>query len=61
MFPRTRVTQYVAGGGAMPGGAHGSAEMPVWGPIFLSLDPSDRMALIRIDNLVQYLESVQAK
>jgi mono/diheme cytochrome c family protein len=60
-FPRARVTQFVAGGGTMPSGAHGSTEMPVWGPIFLSLDPSDRMTIIRIENLVQYLESLQVK
>lgn len=60
-FPRARVTQFVGGGGTTPGGAHGSPEMPVWGPIFLSLDPSDRMTVVRIENVVQYLESIQAK
>lgn len=61
-FPRERVVQYIAGGGTTPRGAHGSPEMPVWGPIFRALDPSDeRLVLIRIENVVQYLESVQAQ
>ena len=61
-FPRARVVQFIAGGGTTLRGAHGSNEMPVWGPIFRALDPSDeRMALIRIENVVQYLESIQGK
>jgi mono/diheme cytochrome c family protein len=61
-FPRGRVVQFVAGGGTTLRGAHGSTEMPVWGPIFTVLDPSDeRWALIRIENIVQYLESIQVK
>jgi hypothetical protein len=35
--------------------------MPVWGPIFMALDPSDRMTVIRIENVVQYLETIQIK
>jgi mono/diheme cytochrome c family protein len=59
-FPRGRVVQFIAGGGTTLRGAHGSNEMPVWGPIFRALDPSDeRLVLIRIDNIVQYLESIQ--
>jgi mono/diheme cytochrome c family protein len=59
-FPRARVVQFIAGGGETPRGAHGSNEMPVWGPIFRALDPSDeRLVLIRIENVVQYLESIQ--
>ena len=61
-FPRGRVVQFIAGGGTTLSGAHGSGEMPVWGPIFFALDPSDeRMALIRVENTVQYLESIQVK
>ena len=61
-FPQERVVQFVASGGTMPGGSHGSNEMPIWGPIFRALDPSDdRMVLVRIENIVRYLESIQAK
>jgi hypothetical protein len=41
--------------------AHGSADMPVWGPIFQVLDPQDRMNRIRIENVVAFLESIQSK
>ena len=61
VFPRDRVFAFIANGGTMPSGVHGSNEMPIWGPIFVSLDPSDRRAVMRIENVVQYLESIQAK
>jgi hypothetical protein len=36
--------------------------MPVWGPIFKALDPNDeRLVLVRLDNIVRYLESIQVK
>jgi len=42
--------------------AHGSAEMPVWGPLFQSLDKfHDTAVQQRISNLVGYIESMQAK
>jgi mono/diheme cytochrome c family protein len=55
---------YVAGVlkfGSGPG-AHGSAEMPVWGPLFQSLDKfHDTAVQQRISNLVGYIETLQAK
>jgi hypothetical protein len=33
--------------------------MPVWGTIFRGLDSNDQMTAIRIENLVQYLASLQ--
>jgi mono/diheme cytochrome c family protein len=42
--------------------AHGSADMPVWGPIFQYLDNYDENAVRqRIKNLFDYLESIQEK
>lgn len=42
--------------------AHGSADMPVWGPLFLSLDKyHDSAVQQRISNLVTYIEGIQAK
>lgn len=47
--------------GAGPG-AHGSADMPVWGPLFKSLDKFNGSAVqLRISNLVDYIETLQAK
>jgi len=59
-FPRDRVTRYVADGDPLIP-AHGSKEMPVWGPNFVALAPgsfkpvSDRLAAV-----VAYVESIQA-
>ena len=42
--------------------AHGSADMPVWGPIFQYVDNYDENAVRqRIKNLCDYLESIQEK
>jgi len=60
LFPRAQLTAFVANGDPLVA-AHGSRAMPVWGPIFRALDPSDTRATIRIDNLVAYLESLQQK
>ena len=35
--------------------------MPVWGPIFKGLDNRDEVNAARIENLVKYLESIQAR
>lgn len=59
-FPKAQVTAFVADAQPMIP-AHGSSEMPVWGPIFRALDSSDTRARVRIENLVSYLESIQVK
>src|SRR4051812_33522537 len=59
-FPRERVQAFVAHG-RTDAPAHGTPDMPVWGPIFQVLDPSDRVAQARIDNVVAYIQSIQAK
>lgn len=42
--------------------SHGSADMPVWGPLLQSLDKyQDAVVQQRISNLVTYVESLQAK
>ena len=42
--------------------AHGSETMPVWGPIFRSISSSDnKVAELRIYNLVEYVKSIQEK
>ena len=42
--------------------AHGSSDMPVWGPLFQSLDKyHDAIVQQRIANVVKYVESLQAK
>lgn len=61
IFPKRRVETFVTNGGPNPTPAHGTAEMPVWGPTFRGLDPSDSRVKVRIANLVAYIESIQAK
>jgi mono/diheme cytochrome c family protein len=58
-FPRAHVEEYVTHGGAVA--AHGTAEMPVWGPVFRGLDVSDTLATVRIGNVVTYIESLQKR
>ena len=58
-FPKARVEALVTGEGDPPAVAHGSKEMPVWGPIFQALSPGDTMNRIRIANIADHLESMQ--
>lgn len=59
-FPREQVERYVKGEdlGTV---AHGSREMPVWGPIFHGLDPRDTVNRVRIANLIEFIESMQTR
>jgi len=42
--------------------AHGSAQMPVWGPILAQLDRSNAQEQqLRISNLSRYIESMQQR
>jgi mono/diheme cytochrome c family protein len=59
-FPEEYVTQLLHFG---PGFlSHGSSEMPVWGPIFRDFENYNEAAVRkRIQNLCDYLESIQEK
>ncbi len=39
--------------------AHGTPDMPVWGPLFQKQDRDDNQTALRISNLNAYLESLQ--
>lgn len=41
--------------------AHGSPDMPIWGPVFRALSPDEGIRKLRVLNLVKYIESLQAK
>ena len=58
-FPEGDVFQVIKWGGGIVG--HGSKEMPVWGTAFRTLDHDEAEVNLRINNLIQYLESVQQK
>jgi hypothetical protein len=57
VFPAARVEAFVTSGNESP--AHGTREMPVWGPIFRGLDPSDTLTKVRINNVVTHVQSLQ--
>jgi mono/diheme cytochrome c family protein len=60
VFPRDRIRDSITfGPGASLHGSHGTADMPVWGIVFRGLDQNDTMTAIRIENLVNYLASLQ--
>jgi mono/diheme cytochrome c family protein len=59
IFPKARVEDFVTNGGVALSPAHGTAEMPVWGPTFRSLDQSDTRVKVRIANIVEYVEWIQ--
>ncbi len=41
--------------------AHGSSDMPIWGPIFRQLHGGDEGAKLRVFNLMKYVEDIQTK
>jgi mono/diheme cytochrome c family protein len=57
-YPRDRVRAYITGSGR-PIAAHGASDMPVWGPAFRALEASDTRAHVRIDGIVDHIESLQ--
>ncbi|HVH26118.1 MAG TPA: c-type cytochrome [Vicinamibacterales bacterium] len=59
-FPLERVRAFVTHG-RTDAPSHGSPDMPIWGPIFQVLDPSDAIARMRINNVVDYIQSIQSK
>ena len=58
-FPASTVATIIRGGTTIA--AHGSVEMPVWGPIFYALDPSDAHVRARIAALVSHIATIQQK
>lgn len=57
-FPSAKVTHILEGADEIS--AHGSSEMPLWGPVFHSLTPgNDAVVKLRIANVTKYLESLQ--
>lgn len=56
-FPRERVVSSLMGEGRTVA-AHGTTEMPIWGPLFRVFE-SDARVRVRVENLVSYLETLQ--
>ena len=59
-YPDAHVAQVIKGD--LMTAAHGSKEMPVWGPVFLYLEQHDPgMAQLRMRNLTRYIGGMQQK
>jgi len=59
-FPDAYVSSVLKNGVKMD--AHGTPEMPIWGPLFLALDSSFQSETNqRIASLITYLKSIQRK
>lgn len=59
VFPSPRVRAIIAGADLVL--AHGSREMPIWGPIFHQIEQDQDLGNVRLQNLVIYIESIQRK
>ncbi len=59
-FPAERVKETIAGDGKLIA-AHGSKEMPVWGPTFHEIEFDQDLGNVRLENVTRYLESIQRK
>jgi mono/diheme cytochrome c family protein len=59
MFPTARVRRIIAGD--EDHAAHGSREMPVWGPIFHQIENDQDLGYVRLQNVTEYLISIQQK
>ena len=58
-FPSERVRRTILGDYVLM--SHGSREMPVWGPIFHQVEADQDFGNVRVQYLVEYLESIQKK
>lgn len=59
-FPRDLVEKVILGEDPVAI-AHGSREMPIWGPIFGQIEWDQDLRVVRVRNLSDYLESIQQK
>jgi mono/diheme cytochrome c family protein len=57
-FPVDRIRRIITGDHVIA--SHGSREMPIWGPIFHQIEADIDRGNVRLDNLIKYLESIQA-
>jgi mono/diheme cytochrome c family protein len=57
-FSRAALGAFILGRNRPPA-AHGTSEMPVWGPLFRELNTSGTRVDVRLERLLDYLESIQ--
>ena len=59
-FPGARIERIISGEEELPSG-HGTREMPIWGPAFSQIDRDQDLSRVRLHNLAEYIEKMQAK
>lgn len=59
VFSTERVRKIISGNQVVI--AHGSPDMPVWGPIFHQVEEDRDYGEIRLQNVTEYLQSLQTK
>ncbi len=59
-FSAREVEDQITGSDRMAG-AHGTREMPMWGPAFRAANSNPDVAKLAITNLVKHVESIQVK
>lgn len=59
IFPEIHVMNFISGEEAIA--AHGSRDMPMWGPLFHTLEPNnDAVTKVRVRVLTEYIKTLQA-
>jgi mono/diheme cytochrome c family protein len=58
-FPAAHVHSIIAGDQVRA--SHGSPEMPVWGPIFHQIENDQDLGYVRLENVTEYLNTIQQK
>jgi len=59
-FPSIQVAKAITGEAVFS--AHGSKEMPIWGPVFMSISHQHESEVhLRVANLTEYIKSLQQK
>ena len=58
-FPAARVRAIISGDEVSS--AHGSREMPIWGPIFHQIEYDQDLGYVRLQNVTEYLATIQQK
>lgn len=60
-FPADDVKETIAFGDGKLIPAHGSKDMPIWGPVFHEIEFDQDLGHVRLENVTRYLESIQRK
>ena len=59
VFPTNTIYEVIDGMKTIP--AHGTREMPIWGPIFHQVEEDRDYGDVRLHNVVEYIRSIQQK